>query len=413
MSVKIKKLNFSFGNGLLPNKVTLNPAQHQQQQQQFLNHHNLQFNYQNPSFLVGNSSSNLQNMPSHLRRSSTIDSGVDPTKYFNKYRILLGSNKKIKQISLTKCAKCSNPALRPFLTCTCSNSSSQKKATTSNKTVRFERTTPARSPDEVDEQNVTVTTHELPTNGIYDPELGLKKCSHSIVSDDFNKSLLSIIVKKRLNGELNMEEIDDMIKSQKIVTENWATPFENEQVMLPLIDNRSPLPSHRTESPPPSHRGQVSRRNSAVSRTTNNTDNESSMSHTSNSFLHKRRITRVELNISPISARDEYSFDNLKDLESMVFTRNEPAKLKLSQTPVPKTSNPYMAQVDRYDIHEKYKLAAQALSPDIKMILERNKVILDRVNREQAKSASAQRFLSMKQVSLSSTISSKPNYNTV
>jgi hypothetical protein len=405
MSAKIKKLNFSFGSGLLPNRTTptLNPAQHQQQQQLLHQSHQIQYNYQNPNFLVSNSNKNLQNIPSFLRGSSTLDN-IDPARYFNKYRILLGSNKKIKQITLNKCAKCSNPALRPFLACRCNNSN-QKKAST--KTVRFDSAVQKSDEQSVVDPNEIATTHELPINGIYDPEAGLKKQTHSIVNDDFNKSLLNIIVKKRLNTDLNMEEIDGMIKSQKIVTENWVTPFENEEILLPIID-KSPLSTERTESPP----APTQRKYSAASRATNNTDNDSGMSHASGSFLQRRRMTRFEINASPIG-RDEFSFDNLKDLETMCYIRNEPSRFKLSQTPVPKTSNPYMAQIDRYDIHENYKIARQAISPEITRLLEKHKAILDRVNREQAKSATPQRFLSMKRVSFTGTISSKPSYNTV
>jgi hypothetical protein len=381
---------------------------------------------------------------------------INPSKYFNKYRILLGSNRKIKQITLSKCPKCTNPGLRQFLTCTCGraaatdvsgrtsvNRSALVSAATSysaatNKTVRFERSVASAGTNSVFNESVaTSASYEMPTSGLYNPEIGLKRQKHSVVNEDFNKSLLNIIVQNRLHGNLPMEDIDEMIKSRQIVTDNWATPFDHVESMLPVVDKQMmPAVDSAPQPPPPSQL----RKTSATSRSTDSTADCSesgvltmSMSLSKStastgmiaSFLQKRRMTRYELTTSgsrPTSSdsgatrsREELSFTDLKDLESQCVTRNEPAKLlsRLRDTKVLKTSNPHFANVDRYDVHENYKKAK--ISADITELVERNRVILEKIQREQAVSArAAKRFLSPKRVSFSSSVHSKTTFgNTI
>ena len=306
-----------------------------------------------PMFLVSNSRKpqDIQSAPSFLRGSKTVKA-IRPDNYSYKYRILFSANKKIKQI---KCARCMNPTLNPFLVCICNNI--EKKplknisfSTVTNNSAFSNHKSSSRSRATQSKMSFNYSTISL--------NAGLTPISN--MNNNFDKSLLNIIVKNRLPN-LNGEEIDELIRSQKIVTENWSSPFKNdsddddrsESLKSPIADNKY-------------------------------------------NFLQKRRVknltpTTTNLNESLTWQNDHYSFKDLNDLQLKYFFRNEPP-VKLVDTGIPYTSNKYYDRINRFDVANSYKMAYHQVSPDIRALVIRNQVIVDRINRERVKSVIPQRF---------------------
>jgi hypothetical protein len=191
--------------------------------------------------------------------------------------------------------------------------------------------------------------------------------ANTLIEDDFNKSLLNIIVKNKLSC-VDGEKIDELFRDRKIVINNWSSPFDS-------IDDLNENP----KSIKMENSIQFERSYSALYR--------------NDGFLNKRKQDQHK----QINKLDEnyarYYFKDLKDLQIKFHLRNE--IVKLTETEVPKTSNKIFDSLDRFDIAETYKESEQKLSTDVSDLIEKNQCVVNKLRRQQVKSARSD-FLSSK-----------------
>lgn len=288
----------------------------------------------------------ISSVPVPLRRS-----------YLNQYKIFLGPNHRIKQVKVTtRCAKCASSALRPFLPCKCSQLKVERP-----KTVGL--LMPIK--DDLHNEIKSIDRNHLVTSRSDDNQEVT-----SMSNTDLNRNMLNLIVQNRLDKNMTLKEVDKLITSNKIVTENWSSPFDS--------INNSACSSHNFEP-----------------RTSRPSSRRLSSSMREYDFLEKRRLTNTSSQMSMKTALEkstEYSFANLRDLEVKHYLKNE--RVNLSRCQVPETS---CESYHKFDVAQRYKTAQLELSPEIDSLVKSSMLIVERIQLERIKSSNPRnRFVSMR-----------------